>query len=127
LTLSPALSALLLKPHAPVDVEHGSRLLRPLRFAATKFNAAFDWISDRYGKLTAQLVRKSGLMLAIYAVFLALTGVQLTSTPTGFIPEQDQAVLIGVVQLPPGASLDRTSEVLNRAYEIVRKQPGVVE
>ncbi|WP_426267069.1 efflux RND transporter permease subunit [Sphingomonas sp. LHG3443-2] len=127
LTLSPALAALLLKPHVEMDAGGGSRLTRPLRFAATKFNAGFDWLSDRYGRLTSQLVRKTGLMLVIYAVFLGLTGVQLASTPTGFIPEQDQGVLIGVVQLPPGASLDRTTEVLNRAYEIVRKQEGVVD
>jgi len=127
LTLSPALAALLLKPHVATHAEGGSRFTRPLRFAATKFNAAFDWLSDRYGRLTSQLVRKTGLMLAIYAGFLALTGFQLASTPTGFIPEQDQGVLIGVVQLPPGASLDRTTEVLNRAYDIVRKQNGVVD
>lgn len=127
LTLSPALAALLLKPHVEMHAGGGSKLTRPLRFAATKFNAGFDWLSDRYGRLTSQLVRKTGLMLVIYAGFLALTGVQLASTPTGFIPEQDQGVLIGVVQLPPGASLDRTTEVLNRAYGIVRKQQGVVD
>ncbi|UUR07081.1 efflux RND transporter permease subunit [Sphingomonas glaciei] len=127
LTLSPALAALLLKPHVETHAEGGSRLTRPLRFAATKFNAGFDWLSDRYGRLTSQLVRKTGLMLVIYAGFLGLTGLQLASTPTGFIPEQDQGVLIGVVQLPPGASLDRTTEVLNRAYGIVRKQEGVVD
>lgn len=127
LTLSPALAALLLKPHKEIEVEQGSRLLRPLRWAANKFNAGFDWLSDRYGRLTAQLVRKAGLLLAIYAVLLGLTGLQLVRTPTGFIPEQDQGVLIGVVQLPSGASLDRTSEVLKRAYEIVRRQKGVVD
>jgi hydrophobe/amphiphile efflux-1 (HAE1) family protein len=127
LTLSPALAALLLKPHVETHAEGGSKFTRPLRFAANKFNTGFDWLSDRYGRLTSQLVRKTGLMLVIYAGFLALTGVQLASTPTGFIPEQDQGVLIGVVQLPPGASLDRTTEVLNRAYGIVRKQAGVVD
>ena len=127
LTLSPALAALLLKPHVETHAEGGSKFTRPLRWAATKFNAGFDWLSERYGRLTSQLVRKTGLMLIIYAGFLALTGVQLASTPTGFIPEQDQGVLIGVVQLPPGASLDRTTEVLNRAYGIVRKQQGVVD
>jgi len=126
LTLSPAMAALLLKPHK----EHegaGNRFTRPLRWAAGKFNAGFDWLSDRYGRFTARVVRKSAIMLAIYAGLLALTGVTLTSTPTGFIPEQDQGVLIGVVQLPPGSSLERTSEVLDRAYEIVRKTHGVVD
>ncbi|HVF82976.1 MAG TPA: efflux RND transporter permease subunit, partial [Sphingomicrobium sp.] len=127
LTLSPAMAALLLKHHEEVDPNGGSRWTRPLRIAATKFNAAFDWISDRYGRLTGQFVRKTGLLLILYAGFLGLTGLQLATTPTGFIPEQDQGVLIGVVQLPPGASLDRTSEVLGRAYDVVRKQGGVVD
>src|SRR3546814_11732505 len=64
-------------------------------------------------------------MLVIYAVLLALTGWRLTDTPTGFIPDQDQGVLIGVVQLPPGASLDRTSEVLARAQQVVSGLDGV--
>jgi hydrophobe/amphiphile efflux-1 (HAE1) family protein len=126
LTLSPAMAALLLKPHGRNEGA-GNRFTRPLRRAGGKFNAGFDWLSDRYGRFTAQVVRKSAMMLAIYAGFLALTGVTLTSTPTGFIPEQDQGVLIGVVQLPPGSSLERTSEVLDRAYQIARKTHGVVD
>ena len=126
LTLSPALAAILLKPHQEHHGE-GNRFTRPIRRAADKFNAGFDWLSDRYGRFTGQLVRKTTVMLAIYGVLLAATGVTLTSTPTGFIPEQDQGVLIGVVQLPPGSSLERTSEVLGRAYAIVRKNHGVVD
>jgi hydrophobe/amphiphile efflux-1 (HAE1) family protein len=126
LTLSPALAALLLKPHQE-HAREGNRFTRPVRRAAAKFNAGFDWLSDRYGRTTATLVRKSTLMLAIYAGLLALTGLTLTSTPTGFIPEQDQGVLIGVVQLPPGSSLERTSAVLDRAYQIAMKQHGVID
>jgi hydrophobe/amphiphile efflux-1 (HAE1) family protein len=127
LTLSPAMAALLLKPHQENDIDHGPRWSRPVRAGAAKFNAGFDWLADRYGRSTAQLVRKIGLMLSIYAVLLALTGAELIKTPTGFIPEQDQGILIGVVQLPPGASLERTSKVLERAYGIIRKQKGVVD
>ena len=127
LTLSPAMAALLLKPHQEIEAHGGSRWTRPFRVGATKFNAGFDWISDRYGRFTAQLVRKTSLLLIVYAGLLGLTGLQLVSTPTGFIPEQDQGVLIGVVQLPPGSSLDRTSEVLDRAYRIVRQQAGVAD
>ena len=126
LTLSPAMAAMLLKPH---DTGHHDESKNPVmrfgRRAADKFNAGFDWLSDRYGRTTANLVRKTGLMLTIYAVLLALTGWRLTDTPTGFIPDQDQGVLIGVVQLPPGASLDRTSEVLTRAQKAVAEMDGV--
>ena len=126
LTLSPAMAALLLKPHKEGrEEEPANPVLRVARRAADKFNHAFDTLSERYGQTTANLVRKAGLMLAIYAVLLALTGWRLTATPTGFIPDQDQGVLIGVVQLPPGASLDRTSEVLARAQQTVLGLNGV--
>ncbi len=95
--------------------------------AGAKFNQGFDWLSDRYGRLTARLVRTVSIVLIIYVGLLALTGWRLMDTPTGFIPEQDQGFLIGVVQLPPGASLDRTEAAMTRAVEIVRATEGVVD
>ncbi|MDB5672150.1 MAG: multidrug efflux transporter permease subunit [Alphaproteobacteria bacterium] len=126
LTLSPALAALLLKPHRDPSQGGGSRFTRPLRGAATRFNAGFAWLSDRYGRLTGRLVRKSTIMLILYAGLLGLTGWRLMATPTGFIPEQDQGVLIGVVQLPPGSSLERTTQVLASIDKIARGTQGVV-
>ncbi|WP_066797820.1 efflux RND transporter permease subunit [Sphingomonas soli] len=125
LTLSPAMAALLLKPHHDLDADAGPRWMRPIKKGAEKFNQGFDWLSDRYGRVTGRFVRMGLIMMVIYAGLLVLTGWRLNSTPTGFIPEQDQGVLIGVVQLPPGASLDRTSEVLDRAYKIASKMDGV--
>jgi hydrophobe/amphiphile efflux-1 (HAE1) family protein len=124
LTLSPALAALLLKPH-----EHGEAkrrgLFAPLVRAGKKFNQGFDWLSDRYGRLTGRLVRTSVIVLAVYAGLLGVTGWRLGSTPTGFIPDQDQGFLIGVVQLPPGASLERTDAVIRRASAELMRTPGV--
>jgi len=57
LTLSPALAALLLKPHRADGLDHGPRWLKPVRTAGRKFNEGFDWLADRYGRLTARLVR----------------------------------------------------------------------
>ncbi len=122
LTLSPALAALLLKPHVHKEPTG------PFAFiprAGQKFNAGFDWLSDRYGRLTARLVRTAGLVLIVYVGLLALTGWRLAATPSGFIPEQDQGFLIGVVQLPPGASLERTDRVMARALAIANKNPAV--
>ncbi len=124
LTLSPALAALLLR--AP-NGEKPKGWLVPVRAAGDKFNQGFDWLSDRYGKLTAKLVRIGAVMLIAYACLLGLTGWRLTATPGGFIPEQDQGFLIGVVQLPPGASLDRTDAVMQRAVKIARSNPAVID
>jgi len=125
LTLSPALAALLLKPHREGDAPHGPRWLAPLSGAANRFNKGFDWLSDRFGRLTARLVRMSFIMLIAYVVLLVATGWRLGETPTGFIPEQDQGVLIGVVQLPPGASLERTDAVVQRAAAEIGAMDGV--
>jgi len=124
LTLSPAMAALLLKPHGEHKAPSGP--FKYVRIAGDKFNAGFDWLSDRYGRLTAKLVRTAGIMLVLYVGLLALTGWRLAATPSGFIPEQDQGFLIGVVQLPPGASLERTDRVMARALDIVKKNPAVV-
>jgi hydrophobe/amphiphile efflux-1 (HAE1) family protein len=127
LTLSPALAALILKPH------HSDRPLssfpawqRPLAGAGRKFNEVFESLSDRYGRFTTGAVRKVGLFLVIYAVLIALTGWRLMATPTGFIPQQDQGFLIGVVGLPPGASLERTDAALEKVMALAKETPGVV-
>ncbi len=127
LTLSPAMAALLLKPHVEHSVDEGPRWLRPVRIAGHKFNQGFDWLSDRYGKFTARVIRMGLIMMILYAGLLALTGWRLTATPTGFIPEQDQGFLIGVIQLPPGASLDRTSAIVDKAWAIASKNENVVD
>lgn len=112
LTLSPALCALLLKPHQEHGHKKGSPLLAPLRMAGNGFNKGFDWLSNTYGTVVSKLVRMLVIVMVVYVGLLATTGWRLSATPTGFIPEQDQGFLIGVVQLPAGASLDRTNTVM---------------
>ena len=124
LTLSPALAAMLLKPHEHAPAKPRG-LLAPLMWLAAKFNQAFEWLADRYGRLTSRLIRMSAVMLVVYAALLGLTGWRLTETPTGFIPDQDQGFLIGVIQLPAGASLERTDAVVNRAAAQLAQTDGV--
>ena len=128
LTLSPALAALLLKPHDPhaVHDDKGRAWTRPIRAAGARFNQGFDWLSDRYGSTTVKLVHRSTLMLLIYGGLLGLTVWRLNATPTGFIPDQDQGFLIGVIQLPPGASLERTEAVVEEIRKVVSKNPNVL-
>jgi hydrophobe/amphiphile efflux-1 (HAE1) family protein len=129
LTLSPALAALLLKPHK-TEAEHDDNRrgwMRPIRRAGDKFNQGFEWLSDRYGSTTVKLVHRSTLMLMIYGGLLGLTVWRLNATPTGFIPDQDQGFLIGVIQLPPGASLERTADAVERIRKVVSQNPNVLD
>ncbi len=124
LTLSPALAALLFKPHE----DHHDTPRGPFAFvqrAANGFNRGFDWLSDRYGRLTARTVRLIGIVLVIYVCLLGLAGWRFSATPTGFIPAQDQGYLIGVVQMPPGSTLQRTNAVMQSAVAEARKVKGV--
>ena len=129
LTLSPAMAALLLKPHKAHDTDRKPGAWGTVTYyggyAGRKFNEGFDWLSDKYGRLTARLVRTVGIVLIVYVGLLGLTGWRLMDTPSGFIPEQDQGFLIGVIQLPPGASLERTEAVMRQASDTIKKTEGV--
>src|ERR1700720_4467835 len=124
LTLSPALCALLFKPHQE-HAARGSLLTHPIAAFFRGFNYAFDKVSLGYGEVTRRLLRVAVLALVVYAGLIGLTGWQFARAPTGFIPNQDQGYLITVVQLPPGASLARTDAVVRRIAKILRGTPGV--
>ena len=115
LTLSPALCALLLKPHE--EHPRHSRLTAPIRWFFNGFNRLFDRLAAGYGALTRRLIRISVLVLLVYGGLIGLAAYQFQRAPTGFIPEQDQGYLITVVQLPPGAALDRTDRVVREVVK----------
>jgi hydrophobe/amphiphile efflux-1 (HAE1) family protein len=123
LTLSPALCALLLKPHEP----HGRPgwWQRPLRKFFGAFNWGFDRLAGAYGWLAVRVVRFAVIMLAVYAVIIAFGLNEFRQTPRGFIPSLDRGYLIVVAQLPPGSSLQRTDDVQRRIVEASLKVPGV--
>src|SRR5499426_1880777 len=115
LTLSPALCGVLLKPH------HGAR-----RGVIGWLMRSIDRVRDGYGAVVARIVRVSIIGLMLVAVFLVGIVALARITPTGFLPEDDQGALFAVVQLPGGASVARTAEVIRKA-EAVLKQEGAVE
>jgi hydrophobe/amphiphile efflux-1 (HAE1) family protein len=116
LTLSPALCAILLSPH------HG-----PKRGIIGKLMRGIDWVRDRYGVVVKRLVRISIIGIIMVLVAGAGTGLLSRVTPTGFVPEDDQGAIFVVVQLPGGASVGRTSEVMRQAEAIVKEDPAVAE
>ena len=125
LTLSPALSALLLRDHhAPKDGL--TRVLdRLLGWFFRPFNRFFDWASSQYSKAVARVIRVSVVALAVYVGLIFLTGRIFQAVPAGFIPSQDKQFLICVAQLPDAASLDRTDAVIRRMSDLAMKVPGV--
>jgi hydrophobe/amphiphile efflux-1 (HAE1) family protein len=125
LTLSPALCAVLFKPHQAADGKRPGGIGRLGQAIFATFNRGFEWLSNAYGRLTGRLVRVVGIMLAIYALLIGFAAFQFGRAPTGFIPEQDQGYLITVVQLPPGATLDRTEAVVKRAIDIILNTRGI--
>jgi multidrug efflux pump len=125
LTLSPALSALLLQPHhAPKDrigrILHGS-----VGWLFTGFNWLFENSRLRYLRGLGHVLRHCGIGLVVYAGLLGLTWFGFHSVPTGFVPQQDKGYLIAYMQLPDGASLERTKKVSAQVAKIVRETPGV--
>src|ERR1700730_8568143 len=123
LTLSPAMCALVLKPHDPQRRQ--SLLLRPVHGFFRLFNRGFDALAAGYGRLAAVAVRFAAIMLVLYAGVIALGLNEFRKTPQGFIPQQDRTYLIVLAQLPPGAALARTDEVVRRAIDIALDTPGV--
>jgi hydrophobe/amphiphile efflux-1 (HAE1) family protein len=125
LTLSPALSAILLKSReAPPD--RLTRLLdRSLGWAFRPFNRVFTRASQRYGAAVSGILRRSGIALAVYAGLVALTVFGFNKVPHGFVPTQDKQYLVAFAQLPDAATLDRTEKVIREMADIGRKQPGV--
>ena len=124
LTLSPALSAILLRPHEDLPAD-APKWRHAVENAGAKFNAMFDRFSHRYADWTARLVAMPRRMMIAYAVLIGLTGLTLAATPTGFIPQQDQGYFVSVIQLPPGSATTRTDAVMKQVSERVLKIDGI--
>jgi HAE1 family hydrophobic/amphiphilic exporter-1 len=114
LTLSPALSARLLRRGG-----HSTRA--PFR----AINRALTWSHDRYGRGLHRVLRRPWLVIAVFAVALGLTAWAYNRTPSGFVPDEDQGYLIVAIQGPPGASLQQTLAVSRQVEDLLRRTPEV--
>jgi len=119
LSLTPALCAMFLKP--------GSHAISwgPIGAFFRGFNKVFDRATNGYMHAATLLVRKSILTIGLVVAVMVGAGLFAGALPSGFIPEEDQGIFGINVQLPPGASLERTAGVLTMVEEIVAKTPGV--
>ncbi len=121
LTLSPALAALLLKPHRK-EHQPGGLLLG---WFFSRFNRGFAWSSKAYVGATRRVIRFSAMAMIIYGGLLALTWFGFQKIPSAFVPDQDKSYLVCFAKLPDGASLDRTEVVIRRMSELALNHPAV--
>jgi hydrophobic/amphiphilic exporter-1 (mainly G- bacteria), HAE1 family len=117
LTLSPALSALLLRPK--------KKSRGPLGFLFGAFNTGFSKATTGYVGLCRLLIRRSFLSVLFLALFLVATGWLGKRIPSGFLPDEDQGYLYANLSLPDSASLERTDEAAKNVEDILLKTPGV--
>jgi hydrophobe/amphiphile efflux-1 (HAE1) family protein len=125
LTLSPALAALLLRPHGAKRDPLAWLLHVSLGWFFKAFNWTFALGTAAYTRLVGGLLRVSVVALLVYGGLLFLTYWGFTQVPTGFIPEQDKGYLLVNVQLPDAASAGRTRAVMGQVEAIARDVPGV--
>ncbi len=125
LTLSPAMSAILLKGHGAKK----DALTRAMDFTFgwffRGFNKFFHRSSDLYSRGVGKSLARKTVMMLIYGGLLALTAYSFKLVPPGFVPAQDKQYLVSFAQLPQGATLERTEEVIRKMGEIALKEPGV--
>jgi hydrophobe/amphiphile efflux-1 (HAE1) family protein len=117
LTLSPALCAVFLRPHAHAGGHRPGLMGRWLR--------GIDWVRDRYAGAVTRLMRVSVLSLVLTGGFFLGIWQMSKVTPSGFLPQEDQGAFFVQVQLPQGASVSRTREAVVQVEEILRSIPSV--
>ncbi len=117
LSFTPALCATLLKPVDPGHHDKGGFF--------GWFNRRFDATTQGYTRWTGAFVRRGGRMFIIYAVLLGAVGFLYAKLPSAFLPNEDQGNLIVNVQLPPGATSNRTEQVITQVEQYFLKQPEV--
>ena len=125
LTLSPALAALLLKDHH-AKKDWLTRFMDAIfGWFFRGFNRVFGAASNGYGRTVGGLLSRKSLVMIIYLALVGATYSMFNAVPGGFVPAQDKQYLIGFAQLPAGATLDRTEDVIKRMSDITLAQPGV--
>ncbi len=125
LTLSPAMASLLLKPHGQGHdwLTRGINIIFGRFFKG--FNRFFKFTSERYSSGVGKILVRRSVAIAIYLVLVVTAYGMFKTVPAGFVPVQDKQYLVSFAQLPDGATLDRTEEVLREMSEIALHTPGV--
>lgn len=124
LTLSPALCSIILRPEDP-DRKPSNKVSAAIKWVFMEFNIYFQKLTEMYLHYVKKLVYDKKLTLVIYGAIIVLMLVLFKVIPTGFIPDEDQAVLMAQINLPAGASIARTTDVTMRMEEMLKKIDGI--
>lgn len=122
LTLSPALCALFLKPHKDHG-EHHKKNLKDRFFTA--FNAGFDSMNNKYVGSLKRLAKRKWITAVALAAFCGITFWLFTTTPSGFIPNEDRGIIMSDITLPPGTTLEKTQLAVNQLDSVLKSMPLV--
>ena len=117
LTLSPALSALLLRPYKPIG--------GPLGWFFDKFNLVFDWVSKRYNAAVGAIVKRAFMGVLVVLVLIVGCGGLFSILPSSFVPDEDQGYFIINASLPEASSLERSDAVMSKVEAYLKDAPGV--
>lgn len=120
LTLTPVLTAMILKPHDPAHTHHG-----PIGKLLNKFNTWFDGVTLRYTELMRRFSTNRVFVVTVLVAFLIGTYFFSRLVPEGFVPGEDQGMIYAIVQTPPGSTLEKTNAVTRKLQEEARKIEGV--
>ncbi|MEN6457258.1 MAG: multidrug efflux RND transporter permease subunit [Prolixibacteraceae bacterium] len=125
LTLSPAMATLLLRQSKPGGPVKKSALMKPVNYLMNGFDRGMEKLSAGYGRLIQRFLKRSAVMAGVYVILMALAIFEFNRVPAGFIPDQDMGYVIVALQLPPGSSLARTDEVVQKAVKEIMSMEGV--
>jgi multidrug efflux pump len=125
LTLSPAMSAILLKPRGAPNGRVGNLIEALFGWIFRPFNRVFARGSEAYSRGVGRNLGRGGRMLVIYSVLLVVAFLGFRAVPGGFVPIQDKQYLFGVVLLPQGATIERTAAMTREVTRIGRETPGI--
>ena len=122
LTLSPALCAILLKPHKGEEGEH-EQTFKDRFFAG--FNASYDKIQNKYQKVVSTIVHKSWIAVAAVVLGVAAMVVEAMVTKTGLVPDEDTGTIFVTVSTPPATSLQKTNKVMDQVQHMLDNNPAI--
>ncbi|EDX87104.1 RND transporter, HAE1 family [Synechococcus sp. PCC 7335] len=125
LSFSPSMAAILLKPKSTEAATNHSGRVNPLQWFFNKFNQAQDWLIAKYRSVVALFVRMRYIIIGVFVLGLIATYQMFMIVPSGFVPNEDQGILLGIVQGPDGVSLGYTDDVIESVGETISSIPEV--